>query len=267
MFFAAQFLQLVVGMSPLSAAMVLLPGLVVTVLAVFVAVRLVRVIPAYKLVSASFAMSALGYAIASFAGTPSMRSIMVAFAVLGMGIGLAETLTNDIMLTSVAPHKAGAAAAISETAYEIGAVLGTAVLGSILTMTYRTHLSIPAAAQWGDNQWGDNQPEFQTLGGTLEKAAQYPNFVGEDLLRSAHAAFDLGIQRSSAAAIVIALAAAVLSFRTLRGATGMLDHPDPPAQQAVGGCVFPSPADHQPCAVPPGENSPRDAAIFHRVGH
>ena len=213
-FFAAQFLQLVVGMRPLAAAMVLLPGLVVTVLAGFVAVRLVRVIPAYKLVSASFVMSALGYAIASFAGTPSMWSIMVAFAVLGMGIGLAETLTNDIMLTSVAPHKAGAASAISETAYEIGAVLGTAVLGSILTITYRTHLLIPAAAQRADNE-----PEFQTLGGTLETAARYPNFIGEDLLQSAHAAFDLGIQRSSAAAIVIALAAAVLSFRTLRGAT------------------------------------------------
>jgi DHA2 family multidrug resistance protein-like MFS transporter len=213
LFFAAQFLQLIVGMSPLAAALVLLPGLIVTVLGGFVAVRLVRVIPAYKLVSASFAMSALGYAIAAFAGTPSMWSIMVAFAVLGLGIGLAETLTNDIMLTSVAPHRAGAASAISETAYEIGAVLGTAVLGSVLTMTYRSHLSVPAVARWGDDQ-----PEYQTLGGTLETAAQYPNWVGSDLLHSAHAAFELGIQRSSAVAIVIALAAAVLSFRTLRGA-------------------------------------------------
>ena len=212
-FFVPQFLQLVVGMSPLAAAMVLLPGLIVTVLAGFVAVRLVRVVPAHKLVSASFVMSALGYAIASFAGTPSMWSIMVAFAVLGMGIGLAETLTNDIMLTSVPPNKAGAAAAISETAYEIGAVLGTAVLGSVLTMTYRSHLQIPAAARWGDDQ-----REFQTLGGTLETAARYRNFIGEDLLRSAHAAFDLGIQRSSATAIVVALVAAVLSFHTLRGA-------------------------------------------------
>ncbi|MDQ3156923.1 MAG: MFS transporter, partial [Actinomycetota bacterium] len=74
-------------------------------------------------------------------------------------------------------------------------------------------LSVPAVAQWGDDQ-----PEFETLGGTLEAAAQYPNWVGADLLHSAHAAFDLGIQRSSATAIVIALAAAVLSFRTLQGA-------------------------------------------------
>lgn len=212
-FFAAQFLQLVVGMSPLAAAMVLLPGLIVTVLAGFVAVRLVRVIPAYKLVSASFVMSALGYAIASFAGTPTMWSIMVAFAVLGIGIGLAETLTNDIMLTSVAPNKAGAASAISETAYEIGAVLGTAVLGSVLTSTYRSHLTIPAVAQWGGRQ-----PEFETLGGTVQTAARYPNSIGADILHSAHAAFELGMQRSSGTAIVIALLAAVLSFRTLRGA-------------------------------------------------
>ncbi|MGZ8769831.1 MAG: MFS transporter, partial [Aeromicrobium sp.] len=66
--------------------------------------------------------------------------------------------------------------------------------------------------------WGDDQPEYETLGGTLETAAQYPNWVGSDLLHSAHVAFELGIQRSSAVAIVIALAAAVLSFRTLRGA-------------------------------------------------
>ncbi|MEO6472477.1 MAG: MFS transporter [Aeromicrobium sp.] len=213
-FFAAQFLQLVAGLSPFDAAMTLLPGLIVTVAAGFLAVRLVRIVPAYKLVSASFVMSALGYAIAAFVGTPSVLSVMIAFSVLGMGIGLAETLTNDIMLTSVGSHKAGAASAISETAYEIGAVLGTAVLGSILTATYRSHLLVPEAIGGGKGQ-----PEFETLGGTLQAAAQYPNFVGEYLVRSAHAAFDLGIQRSSAVAILIALAAAVLSYRTLRGAT------------------------------------------------
>lgn len=212
-FFAAQFLQLVAGLTPLAAAMALLPGLVVTVLAGFIAIRLVRVIPAHLLVSFSFVMSAAGYAIAAFVGTPSVGSIMIAFAVLGMGIGMAETLTNDLMLTSVAPHKAGTASAISETAYEIGAVLGTAVLGSVLTMTYRSNLSVPDVPRWSSSR-----PEFQTLGGTIEAAAHFPNGVGQALLSSAHAAFDLGIQRSSGVAIVIALAAAVLSFRSLRDA-------------------------------------------------
>lgn len=214
-FFAAQFLQLVVGLSPMTAALALLPGLVITVAAGFVAVRLVRGIAANKLISASFVLSAIGYAIATFAGTPGVWSITVAFAVLGAGIGLAETLTNDIMLTSVEPHKAGAAAAISETAYEIGAVLGTAVLGSILTITYRDHVSVPAIAKWGNSD-----TQFETLGGTLQAAARYPNAIGTDLIASARAAFDLGIQRSSAAAIVLALAAALWSFHTLRASSG-----------------------------------------------
>lgn len=210
-FFAAQFLQLVVGLSPLNAAMALLPGLVITVLAGFAAVRLVRTFAAHKLISASFVLSAIGYAIATFAGTPGVWSITIAFAVLGAGIGLAETLTNDIMLTNVEPHKAGAAAAISETAYEIGAVLGTAVLGSILTATYRANVSVPEQARWGSGQ-----TQFETLGGTLDAAAMYPNALGTDLIHSAQAAFDLGIQRSSAAAIVLALVAALWSFHTLR---------------------------------------------------
>ncbi len=212
-YFAAQFLQLVVGLSPLSAATVLLPGLLVTVIAGFAAVRLVRLFPARALVAGSFGLSAAGYAIAAFIGTPSTMSIMIAFAVLGLGIGLAETLTNDLMLSSVPPYKAGAASAISETAYEVGAVLGTAVLGSILTSTYRSHLTIPAVAQWGEND-----SSFETLGGTVEYAKFYPNGVGESMLRSAHEAFDLGVQLTSATAIVVALAAALVSWRTLKGA-------------------------------------------------
>ena len=212
-FFAAQFLQLVVGLSPLSAATVLLPGLLVTVIAGFAAVRLVRFFPARALVAGSFGLSAGGYAIAAFIGTPSTVSIMIAFSVLGLGIGLAETLTNDLMLSSVPPYKAGAASAISETAYEVGAVLGTAVLGSILTSTYRSHLTVPAVARWGENN-----SSFETLGGTVEYAHFYPNEVGEDIVRSAHAAFDLGVQFTSATAIIVALAAALVSWRTLKDA-------------------------------------------------
>ena len=132
---------------------------------------------------------------------------------LGLGIGLAETLTNDLMLSSVPPNKAGAASAISETAYEVGAVLGTAILGSVLTSTYRSHLTVPAVARWGEND-----SSFESLGGTVQYAEFYPNAVGERILASAHAAFDLGVQRTSAVAIVIALAAACVAWRTLKDA-------------------------------------------------
>jgi DHA2 family multidrug resistance protein-like MFS transporter len=213
LFLGAQLLQLVLGLSAMDAALVLLPGLVATVAAGFVAVRLVHHVSVRALVTVSFVASATGYAITALTQVPTVMSVAVAFAVMGLGIGMAETLTNDVMLSSVPASKAGAASAISETAYEIGAVLGTAVLGTVLTSIYRSHLTYPAVLEWGERGGS-----FETLGSTVELARYYPNDVGRDLLSSAHEAFDLGVQYTSAAAIVIALLAALVSWRTLKHA-------------------------------------------------
>ncbi|MCK5890370.1 MAG: MFS transporter [Aeromicrobium sp.] len=207
LFFAAQLLQLVLGLEPMIAALVLLPGLLVTVAAGFVAVALVRVVPARVLVAGSFVASAGGYAIAAFTGHPTVASVMIAFTVMGLGIGMAETLTNDMVLSHAPPHRAGAASAISETAYEVGAVLGTAVLGSVLTATYRSHLVVPADAVGGGSH--------ETLGATLDHAVTLPTGLGTALSDSAVAAFDLGVQHASGAAILVALLAAAISWRTL----------------------------------------------------
>ena len=198
----------------MAAATVLIPGLVVTIVAGFAVVRLARTVPVHILVSLSFALSAAGYAIAAFAGTPTTWSIMIAFAVLGLGIGFAETLTNDVMLSRVPAHQAGAASAASETAYEIGAVLGTAVLGSVLTASYRANLTVPAVARFGEQD-----SAFETLGGTMEQARFFPNIIGEELVLSAHAAFENAVQLTSAVAIVLALGAAWVSWRTLKAAS------------------------------------------------
>ncbi len=213
LFFAAQLLQLVLGLSPMRSAMVLLPGLLVTVGFGFLAVRLVRHAPVRVLVSLSFLASSVGYAVAAFTGHPTVVTVLVAFVVMGMGIGMAETLTNDLVLTQVPAHKAGSASAMSETAYEVGAVLGTAVLGSILTATYRSNLTVPAVLEHGERGHA-----FETLGSTLAFADQYPNAVGEALAASARAAFDLGVQRASGLAIGVALLAAVVSWWALRRA-------------------------------------------------
>ena len=51
---------------------------------------------------------------------------------MGAGAGFSFTVTADVILSSVPPARAGAASAVSETAYELGAALGIAVLGSIV---------------------------------------------------------------------------------------------------------------------------------------
>jgi DHA2 family multidrug resistance protein-like MFS transporter len=212
LFLGAQLLQLVLGLSAMDAALVLLPGLVITMLAGFVAVGLMRWFSARVLVTASFGASALGYAVMAATSVPSITSVAVAFVLMGFGIGLAETITNDLMLSSVPPRRAGAAAAISETAYELGAVLGTVVLGTTLTAIFRAHLTVPAVARFGERDGS-----FETLGSTLATAERYPNEVGEQLRSSAAAAFDLGVQSTSALAIAIVAGAALVAWRSLRG--------------------------------------------------
>ncbi|GAA3537979.1 MFS transporter [Aeromicrobium flavum] len=211
LFFGAQLLQLVLGLSPLESALVLVPGLIATMIAGFAAVPLVEHVPARTLVPLSFMLSASGYALAAFTGHPTVVSVAVAFTILGIGIGFAETITNDLILSSVPPQKAGAASAISETAYEIGAVLGTAVLGSVLTATFRSHLTVPAVAKFGEQE-----NAFETLGSTLQFGERFAAPVQGWIHASAASAFDLGVQYTAGAAIFVALGAALVSRRTLR---------------------------------------------------
>ncbi|GIG25088.1 MFS transporter [Cellulomonas denverensis] len=212
----SQFLQLVLGMSPMDAGLVLLPGLVASVVAGLLAVKLVKRIRPATLIGGSFLLAALGYLLASRVGTdPTAGTIAVAFVVMALGVGLAETLTNDEIVSSVPAEKAGAASAVSETAYELGTTLGVAVLGSVLNATYRAQVVVPAAVT-GDQA----HAAAETLAGAVRVAGEIDAGVADSLLSSARAAFDLGMQRSALLGIVVAVAAAVVSFVTLRKATG-----------------------------------------------
>lgn len=118
-------------------------------------------------------------------------------------------------MAAVPPAKAGAASAVSETAYELGAVLGTSVLGGVLAATYARNLTIPSgvpaeqAAAAGE-----------TLAGALTVADALPATVGEQLAESARHAFDSGIVATSIVGVVTMLLATVLALRALRDQRG-----------------------------------------------
>ncbi len=120
------------------------------------------------------------------------------------GAGLAETLTNDAILSAAPAHRTGAASAISETAYEVGAVLGTTVLGSVLNAVYRHQVDVPAGAE----------AARETLGAAVEVSSTVPG--GEALLASAREAFTHGLDATAAAGAVLTAAAALVVWRSLR---------------------------------------------------
>lgn len=178
LFFVSQHLQLVSGRTPIEAGLVLLPGLVVTVVAGLLVVKVVRRVSPGRIVVAGLLLNAVGYGLVMVSGQAgSDLGLLVAFVLLGAGVGGAETISNDLILSSVPAEKAGAASAISETAYEVGSVLGTAVLGGLLTAIYRGGVELPAgltpeqAASAGE-----------TLGGATEVAGGLPAELAQQLL-------------------------------------------------------------------------------------
>ena len=213
LYFVSQHLQLVSGHSPLRASLLLLPGLGLSVIAGLVVVYIVRLVKPWIVISAALIMKAAAFALVFFtADSGSDTGILLAFALLGVGIGFAETLTNDIILAAVPPQKAGAASAISETAYETGSVLGTAVLGSILNAAYLAHLLIPEGVSPEDAA-----AARETLGGAVEVADRIGGETGATLLASAQQAFDSGVVYTSAIGLVLMLLCALMVVRTLRG--------------------------------------------------
>lgn len=211
LFFVSQHLQLVRGFSPMTAGLMLLPGLVVTIAAGLAVVQVSRRVSAGVIVSAGLLLNAIGYGVVFFAGPAgSDLGLVLAFVCIGAGVGAAETLSNDLILGSVPATKAGAASAISETAYEVGAVLGTAVLGSILTAAYRTSVVLPDGLVRADAAAAS-----ETLGGAHEVAERLPVDVAGSLLDSAHAAFDSGVVVTSAIGVGLMLGAAVMVLKTL----------------------------------------------------
>jgi len=215
LFFVSQHLQLVLGLDPLAAGLLLLPGAVLSVVAGLAAAYVVRRVPPRLVIVAGILLSAGGFGmIVLLRENLSAGVIMVAFGILSVGVGAAETISNDTILSSVPPDKAGAAAGVSETAYELGAVLGTAVLGAILAASYRAAVVLPdglgsgAATQAGE-----------TLGGALGVAGELPGAQASALTESAKAAFDSGVGVTSIIAVVLMLVAAAavqLSMRPRR---------------------------------------------------
>ena len=213
LFFVAQHLQLVLGLSPLEAGMALVPGLAAMIVAGFLVVPLGRRVAPRMLVPVALAFSVLGYVMVGVSGADALpATLVVAFVSLGIGIGAAETVSNELILASAPPAKAGAASAVSETAYELGAVLGTAVLGGVVTALYRSNLALPAALPADVRE-----PARETLAGAMVEADLLGGSLGAALREAAASAFGAGVGVTAAMGAALVVVAAVIAAATLGG--------------------------------------------------
>ncbi|HVL61922.1 MAG TPA: MFS transporter [Microbacterium sp.] len=221
LFFVAQHLQLIMGLSPLEAGLALVPGLAAMIVAGLIVVPISKRWSPRVIVPGALTLSIVGYlVVAATAGAGSTAAITAAFVALGIGIGMAETVSNELILSSAPPEKAGAASAVSETAYELGAVLGTAVLGGLLTARYRDGLVLPEGLPAGAAD-----AARETLAGAMHTADSLGGALGEAVRDAAASAFDAGVTVTALiGAVLVALAAVIAAVTLGRSRTAPADH-------------------------------------------
>lgn len=214
LYFVSQHLQLVLGLSPMTAGLALVPGMLAMIVAGLSVVPISRRVPPHIVIPVGLSLSVAGYLIVAFTTHEhGVLPLVIAFVVLGIGIGAAETISNELILSSAPAAKAGAASAVSETAYELGAVLGTAVLGGIITAFYRGALVLPEGLP-ADVAHAAGE----TLAGAYTAAQKLPSQLGTALWDAAADAFGSGVMVTSLIGAGLVVAAAVIAAVTLRKA-------------------------------------------------
>ncbi|AYN39259.1 MFS transporter [Streptomyces dangxiongensis] len=208
--FTTQYLQSVLGKSPLAAALwSLLPSVLIGAAGPLTTALVQRGVHRGYVVAGGFAVSAAGYALLGLAGTDSLWLVLAAAGVLACGVVMVLSQLTDLAMSGVPAEQAGTASALLETGTEFGGALGMAVLGSIGTAVYRHAMPETAPAE-----------ARETLGGALTAAARLPGRPGASLLAAAREAFTSGMQGVAVAgAVLLALAAvgAALTLRTTGG--------------------------------------------------
>jgi MFS transporter, DHA2 family, multidrug resistance protein len=213
--FVAQYLQLVIGLSPLEAGLWSLPSAIGFIVGSQAAPRLLRVLRPAVLIAGGLTLGAIGLLVLAQVGViGGLPGLVAASVIISLGMAPVFGLTTEMIVGSAPPERAGAASGISETAAELGGALGIALLGSIGVAFYRGGLSrdLPASIP----------PQVaevarDTLGSALAVAAELPQPLGAIVLGVARQAFVDGMHVTALIAAAVALLLAGLSLVMLRG--------------------------------------------------
>ncbi|WP_068925568.1 MFS transporter [Planobispora rosea] len=209
----AQYFQLVLGWSPLVAGLAGLPGGVGAAIGGSVAGPLISRWGRAGTVALGMVLAAVGFGLYGQADTDlTYAYLVVAMVITSTGIGMTFAVVNDTIIATAPRERAGAAAAISETATEMGGALGIAVLGTVLNSAYAANLVLPAGlpAETGAQV-------RDTLGDALRAASTLPPDLASAVTGAAREAFVEGMQATVLTGAGILLLLAVAALYALRG--------------------------------------------------
>ncbi|MER7998839.1 MFS transporter [Streptomyces sp. NPDC095613] len=209
---AVQYLQLVLGLSPLQTGLRLLPLTFAAMAAgVTGSVMLARLGPR-RMVAWGFVLTAAAVLLLVRMGQHDRPALLtVGFVLLGWGLQTTLFGAYESMLSEAPAEQAGGAAAVGETSYQLGAGMGIALLGSVMNATYA-----PALASVKGVPGSAGTAAASSLGEAYAVAARLDGPAGAALRTAARHSFVHGLHVTLLVSAGLLLLGAVWALRLPR---------------------------------------------------
>uniref|UniRef100_A0AAU2W1B0 MFS transporter n=1 Tax=Streptomyces sp. NBC_00008 TaxID=2903610 RepID=A0AAU2W1B0_9ACTN len=211
---AVQYLQLVLGLSPLETGLRLLPLTFAAMAAGATGSYTLRRVGPRRMVGLGFVLTAAAVLTLTVMGQHDRPGLLtVSFVVLGFGLQSTLFGAYESMLSEVPADRAGGAAAIGETSYQLGAGMGIALLGSVMNAAYTPGLArlpeagVPASA---------GAAASHSLGEAYQVAARLGGPLGGVLRSTARHAFIHGLHITLLVSAALLLLGALAALRLPR---------------------------------------------------
>ncbi|MFI6287798.1 DHA2 family efflux MFS transporter permease subunit [Streptomyces sp. NPDC051018] len=189
-FLGLQYLQEILGYSPLKAGFAIMPLAVGAMLFSPSAPKVARRFGMRPVVGLGMALIAAGLAIMAVLDSGSgYLPVLCGALLMGSGIAFAATPATEAIVTALPPGKQGVASALNDITRELGGVLGIAILGSVFNSTYRREAA--------DAAEGLPAPSSEAIRDSLVSALRIAGDLGgargAELAEGARSAFTSGM--------------------------------------------------------------------------
>lgn len=191
-----QRLQLVLELSPLQAALFILPIPLASALAGPLTGLLLPRFGERSMILGGFILTGLGIAGLALLYQSSLVLQLICLFIAGFGLGGVITAASTAIMLNAPEEKSGMAASIEDVSYELGGVLGITLLGGLMTAIYSHSLALPDSLPVSDIA-------YDSIDEALRLAANLAADQAEQLKQLARLAFDRAF-------IIVLIAAATL---------------------------------------------------------
>ena len=214
-FVSQQFLQNVLGYGTIEAGAAFLPTILLMVLVAPRSAELVETHGARStlLLGYVFLLLAFLWMLLLWEEDSSYWKIGMAYAFIGIGVGLAGTPASHSLTGSVPVRRAGMASGTADLQRDLGGAIMQSVFGALLTAGYASAFASAIGNSLGCSKVApDVQSELtKSFAGAEQVAEQYPKYA-EEITAAAKSSFLQGDDWAYSAGVIAIVLGAVLVF-------------------------------------------------------